>query len=130
MTRAVIESVIGEFLDSTKPEVLAITGKWGVGKTHALQALVAAYHGEGSLGRYAYVSAFGARSIGDLRSMILIRTRRFPVQRDRLGQTVEGAERLFGKGRGQAIRNAINAISETPMVESRSPFSSKPWQRR
>ena len=42
MTRAVIESVVNEFLDSKEPEVLAISGKWGVGKTYALQAMVRA----------------------------------------------------------------------------------------
>jgi Cdc6-like AAA superfamily ATPase len=52
MTRAVIGSVIKEFLDSKKPEVLAISGKWGVGKTYALQEMVRAYEGENYLARY------------------------------------------------------------------------------
>ncbi|MFM0224141.1 P-loop NTPase fold protein [Paraburkholderia dipogonis] len=112
MTRAVIESVINDFLDSTKPEVLAISGKWGVGKTFALQSLVQSYAGNTSLARYSYVSAFGAKSIGDLRSMILIKTRRFPVHRDKLGKVVEGTEHVLGKGRGDAIWKMISALSE------------------
>ncbi|MDR8397481.1 MULTISPECIES: P-loop NTPase fold protein [Paraburkholderia] len=112
MTRAVIESVINEFLDSTTPEVLAISGRWGVGKTYTLQNLFNEYSREGSLTRYAYVSAFGAKSIGELRSMILIKSRRFPVQRDKMGQVVEGAEHVFSKGRGMAFWKAITAASE------------------
>jgi hypothetical protein len=112
MTRAVIESVINEFLDSAKPEVLAISGKWGVGKTFALQSLVQSYAGKGSLGRYSYVSAFGAKSIGDLRSMILIKTRHFPVQRDKLGKVVEETEHVLSKGRGHAIWKTITTLSE------------------
>ncbi|MCP2089331.1 UNVERIFIED_ORG: hypothetical protein J2Y81_005418 [Paraburkholderia sediminicola] len=112
MTRAVIETVVNEFLGSTKPEVLAISGKWGVGKTFALQSMVRSFVADGSLGRYSYVSAFGAKSIGDLRSMILIKTRRFPVQRDKLGKVVESTEHVLGKGRGHAFWQAITTLSE------------------
>ncbi|QGZ55082.1 P-loop NTPase fold protein [Paraburkholderia acidiphila] len=112
MTRAVIESVINEFLDSKRPEVLAISGKWGVGKTYALQEMVKAYKGENALAWYSYVSAFGAKSIGDLRSMILVKTRPFPVKKGRVGDAVEEAEALFKKGRGGAIYNAIMGLLE------------------
>ncbi|WP_354681949.1 P-loop NTPase fold protein [Cupriavidus necator] len=112
MTRAVIERVISEFLDSKKPEVLAISGKWGVGKTYALKEMVRAYNGENALAWYSYVSVFGAKSIGDLRSMILVKTRPFPVNKDRVGDAVEEAESLFAKGRGGAIYKAIMALLE------------------
>ncbi|MCA7941719.1 P-loop NTPase fold protein [Burkholderia cepacia] len=112
MTRAVIESVINEFLDSKKPEVLAISGKWGVGKTYALKEMVKAYKGENSLAWYSYVSAFGAKSIGDLRSMILVKARPFPVKKGRVGDAVEEAEALFAKGRGGAIYKAAMALLE------------------
>lgn len=112
MTRAVIESVINEFLESKKPEVLAITGQWGVGKTYTLQKMVRAYEGTNSLAWYSYISAFGARSIGDLRSMILVKTRPFPVKRGRVDEAIEDAEALFAKGRGGAIYKAITALLE------------------
>jgi hypothetical protein len=112
MTRAVIESVVNEFLDSKKPEVLAISGQWGIGKTYALQEMIRAYEGESSLAWYSYVSAFGAKSIGDLRSMILVKTRPFPVKKGRVGDAVEEAEALFAKGRGGAIYKAVMALFE------------------
>ncbi|WP_155625710.1 P-loop NTPase fold protein [Burkholderia vietnamiensis] len=107
-----IERVINEFLDSKNPEVLAISGKWGVGKTYALQEMVRAYKGANSLAWYSYVSAFGAKSIGDLRSMILVKTRPFPVKNGRVGDAVEEAEVLFAKGRGGAIYKAAMAFLE------------------
>jgi hypothetical protein len=115
MTRAVIESVIDEFLDSKKPEVLAISGKWGVGKTYALRKMVREYDGKDSLAWYSYVSAFGAKSIGDLRSMILVKTRPFPVKKRKVGNAVEEVEAAFAKGRGGAIyRAAMTALEKLP----------------
>jgi hypothetical protein len=112
MTRVVIESVINDFLENKKPEVLAISGQWGVGKTYTLQKLVKAYEGKNSLAWYSYISAFGARSIGDLRSMILVKTRSFPVKQNRINEVVEDAEILFAKGRGSAIYKAVTALLE------------------
>jgi len=112
MTRAVIESVINEFLDSKKPDVLAISGKWGVGKTHALQEMVRTYEGENSLSWYSYVSAFGAKSIGDLRSMILVKMRPFPVKNGRVGDVAEKAETLLAQGRGKALGEAVMPLLE------------------
>lgn len=112
MTRAVIEKVISEFLDGKEPEVLAINGKWGVGKTYALMEILRTFHGENSLSRYSYVSAFGAKSIGDLRSMILVKTRRLPIKDGVVGDAVEEVEALFSKGRGNAAYKAVTAFFE------------------
>jgi hypothetical protein len=112
MIRGVIDNVIFDFLDSQNSEVLAISGKWGVGKTYALQSMIDSYTGTGSLGWYSYVSAFGAKSIGELRTMILVKSRRFPVKHDKLEKAVESAETFFAKGRGLAIWKAITASAD------------------
>ncbi|WP_028215348.1 P-loop NTPase fold protein [Paraburkholderia mimosarum] len=119
-TRGVIESILFDFLDSPKPEVLAISGKWGVGKTYTVQSIVSEYSGKGSLSRYSYVSAFGVRSIGDLRSTILIKTRPLPVQKDKLGKALERTETIFARGRGKAIGDAFKGLSE------KIPYVGKP----
>ena len=64
------------FLQSSKPEVMCITGKWGVGKTYAWnQYLKQARDGSQiALARYAYVSLFGRNSIDDLRASIVENT--------------------------------------------------------
>jgi hypothetical protein len=116
MSRSIITSVIKTFLDDPKPEVLAIAGKWGVGKTYTLQEIVRNYSGTTSLKKYSYVSAFGAKSIGDLRSLLLVKSRPFPITtRNKLVE--KKADRWFAKGRGRAISETIReAISHTPYV--------------
>jgi len=61
------------FLKNPQPEVLSISGRWGVGKTHAWNAILdeARAAREVSLPRYAYVSVFGLRSIDDLKTLIV-----------------------------------------------------------
>lgn len=120
MTRGVIESVIADFLDSQDPEVLAISGRWGVGKTYALQSIVNWYAGTGSLGRYSYVSAFGVKSVGDLRSAILIKTRPLPVPKDGLATAIGRTETVLSRGRGKAIWDTIKALSD------KIPYFGKP----
>ncbi|MFM0303195.1 hypothetical protein PQQ99_24050 [Paraburkholderia sediminicola] len=112
MTRTVIESVINEFLDSKKPEVLAISGQWGVGKTYALREMVRDYDGGNSLAWYSYISVFGAKSIGDVRSMILVKIRPFPVKKSKVGEAIEETEAIFAKGRGGAFYKAAMAWLE------------------
>lgn len=112
MTRAVIQEVIREFLDGKEPEVLAISGRWGVGKTYALMEMLRAYQGKNSLSRYSYVSAFGAKSIGDLRSLILVKTRKLPIKESAVGDAMKEVEELLSKGRGIASYKALMAFFE------------------
>nr|WP_162175066.1 hypothetical protein [Paraburkholderia mimosarum] len=72
------------------------------------------------MSRYSYVSAFGVRSIGDLRSTILIKTRPLPVQKDKLGKALERTETIFARGRGKAIGDAFKGLSE------KIPYVGKP----
>jgi Cdc6-like AAA superfamily ATPase len=71
MSREHVQKVIEEFIDTSTPEVLAITGPWGVGKTYAIRALVARYKGKHSLKRYTYVSLCGAQSLASVRTDVL-----------------------------------------------------------
>ena len=64
---------IQRFLQSRSPEVLCITGKWGVGKTFAWNAFLkkAQEADQVALDKYAYVSLFGRNSLEDLRTAIV-----------------------------------------------------------
>ena len=79
MSREVIRSVVTQFIDSSVPQVIAVTGAWGVGKTFALRTLIEAYAGQDSLKRYSYTSVFGAQSIQEIRTSLLAKTRTFPI---------------------------------------------------
>ena len=70
-----VRSVVERFLKSDTPEVLAVKGAWGVGKTYAWNKLVLDNKDSIALPTYCYVSLFGLSSIADLRLAILAKTR-------------------------------------------------------
>ncbi|MFM0250624.1 P-loop NTPase fold protein [Paraburkholderia sediminicola] len=80
MSREHVESVVVDFIDSPVPEVLAVTGPWGVGKTYAIRKIIAGYNGKGSLKHYSYVSLFGAQSVAAVRTAILTGKRSLPLK--------------------------------------------------
>lgn len=59
------------FLSTSDPEVLSISGRWGVGKTFAWDGRLAARRQSTPLRRYAYVSVFGLRSLDALKTAIV-----------------------------------------------------------
>src|SRR5690349_6724256 len=68
-TTAVVQAEIARFLQSKEPEVIAISGDWGVGKTYTWNAGLAEVRAKKSygLGRYSYVSLFGIGSLESLK---------------------------------------------------------------
>jgi hypothetical protein len=71
-----IEEEIRRFLKGTSPEVLCITGQWGIGKTYLWkkEVLSAQQNEKIGLTRYAYVSLFGQNSLEALKSAIVEET--------------------------------------------------------
>ena len=71
-TTAVVQAEIARFLQSKEPEVIAISGDWGVGKTYTWNASLAEVRRKNSngLGRYSYVSLFGISSLDSLKLAI------------------------------------------------------------
>ena len=65
MSIDIIRSEITRFLQSSTPEVMAIKGSWGVGKTYSWNKfLVDAKKNKSiALGKYSYVSLFGLNSL-------------------------------------------------------------------
>jgi hypothetical protein len=61
MSLAIIKSQINSFLNSETPEVMAIRGKWGVGKTYFWKQILGEAQEKNhiKLDKYAYVSLFG-----------------------------------------------------------------------
>lgn len=70
MTVATVKTVATRFLKHDKPEVLALKGAWGVGKTYAWNQLVLETKGEIKMDSYCYISLFGISSISELRTAI------------------------------------------------------------
>jgi len=67
-----VKKEVQQFLDSDKPGVLCITGKWGTGKTFAWREMVKVAADTQKLGlkKYSYVSLFGITSLTELRTNI------------------------------------------------------------
>src|SRR6266446_755912 len=76
MSIKLLAAELSRFLGSVEPEVLCITGKWGVGKTYAWNHyLRRAQEGNNvKLRKYAYVSLFGRNSLDDVRTAIVENT--------------------------------------------------------
>lgn len=74
MSVITVKTVVSRFLTSETPEVLALKGSWGVGKTFALNQLILQHKNDCKLPNYCYVSLFGISSITELRTAIFAKT--------------------------------------------------------
>lgn len=109
MSRQQIQSVVENFVGNVTPQVLAVTGLWGVGKTFTLKKIIESYTGSGSLKRYSYASVFGAQSIAEVRTLLLARTRAFPLTGDADAGVRAKVERQAGRIR---FRETVDQLKE------------------
>lgn len=67
-----VKNEIERFLRSSEPEVLCITGAWGVGKTYTWQTILDRVRAKRATGlsRYSYVSLFGISSLEGMKTAI------------------------------------------------------------
>lgn len=72
MSTDTVKKVIKEFLTTDTPEVLAIKGKWGTGKTHTWESVLNEINNDNklSLETYSYISLFGINSLDELKLKI------------------------------------------------------------
>lgn len=70
-----VKIVAERFLRSSKSEVLALKGSWGVGKTYTWNQIVSAHRDSTGLKYYCYISLFGISSISQLALSIFTTTR-------------------------------------------------------
>lgn len=72
MSVKVIKEQIFQFLSSETPEVMAIKGEWGVGKTYSWKKFLAEANSNNGvkLKRYSYVSLFGINSLDEFKYTI------------------------------------------------------------
>lgn len=75
MSVETVKVVAERFLKSSKPEVLALKGSWGVGKTYTWNQIVISHKDSTALQHYCYISLFGISSISQLALSIFTSTR-------------------------------------------------------
>lgn len=121
MTIELVKSEIKRFLASSVPEVLAIRGKWGVGKTYSWNKFLrdAKTPGEIAMPRYSYVSLFGVNSLDAFKYALFEQV----VERDLIG-TEPSIETLRNNTKGLVesfSRKTLAALVWTPWTKGISP---------
>ena len=101
---ALVKQEISRFLTSPDPEVLCISGQWGIGKTFVWQSLLDASKEKSvvALERYAYVSLFGINSLDGFKSAIFENTE-FLIDQDSNQQT-DRAKRWFNRLKSESSK--------------------------
>jgi hypothetical protein len=84
MSIETIKTEITRFLESEPPEVMAIKGKWGTGKTHLWNKLLGENKDKIKFGKYSYVSLFGINSLDVFKYAIFENT----VNRNLIGKEI------------------------------------------
>ena len=127
MSLITIQEQIQKFLSSEEPEVLAIKGAWGVGKTYTWNKLLLSAKDDQkiSLNKYSYVSVFGINSLDSFKYSIFENS----VNKDLIG-TEPSLESFknnsfslmssLGRKTAQFLKNAPLVKSASPALESLS----------
>jgi hypothetical protein len=74
MSVEIVKEQINKFLSTVTPEVLAIKGDWGVGKTYCWDKFIKEFKNNTALKSYSYVSLFGISSIDTLKQITFLNT--------------------------------------------------------
>ncbi|MCF6211742.1 MAG: KAP family NTPase [Gammaproteobacteria bacterium] len=121
MTINVIKEQILQFLSSETPEVMAIKGEWGVGKTYSWKKFLSEANSANGvkLDRYSYVSLFGINSLEAFKYTIFENVIRKEIigteaSIDTFKNNASGLIESFG-------RQSINIFKGAPIVKSLSP---------
>ncbi|MCD9519482.1 KAP family NTPase [Photobacterium phosphoreum] len=119
MPVSLVKKQIQKFLASDKPEVLAIKGGWGVGKTFSWKAYTEEFKDNCALKHYSYVSLFGVNSIDDIKKATFLNT----IHTHKIGQPLDLKSRskvltesLQGlKIKGISVGDVLGTISQMAM---------------
>jgi len=116
MTVATVKTVATRFLKSGNPEVLALKGAWGVGKTYAWNKLVLECRDDIKLPSYCYVSLFGISSIAELRTAIFTKTQSVALLGKKFDAGTINSEWLSiaGEKAKKLFRNGSKLIDQLP----------------
>jgi Cdc6-like AAA superfamily ATPase len=128
MSIEVVKEQIELFLKRSTPEVMAIKGDWGVGKTYTWSKYLSEFKADVNLKRYSYVSLFGMNTLSDLKTAIFENT----IKKDLIGRQPDLGtfndnafsliERVTRKSSSLLNKNPITK-GFSPALESLSFFS-------
>ena len=121
MTIEIIKSQINKFLSSKEPEVMAIKGSWGIGKTYSWKKfLKEAKDGQNiGLGMYSYISLFGINSLNEFKYSIFVNK----IKRSEIGEDASIKSFTYN------VNKTLNAVKEKSVKLSILDFISKAFSR-
>lgn len=121
MSVEVIKDQIFQFLSSDEPEVMAIKGEWGVGKTFSWKKFLkeACTENKLNLERYSYVSLFGINSLEAFKYAIFENV----IKKEIIG--TEASLETFKSNTAGLMesfgRQSFNLLKGAPIIKSFSP---------
>lgn len=74
MSVQITKAILRDFLSNSETDVLALTGAWGTGKTHAWREALMEHKEKIKFKRYCYVSLFGINSMTELRMALFMKS--------------------------------------------------------
>ncbi|UQY43294.1 hypothetical protein [Mixta hanseatica] len=125
MSTMVIEEQIRNFLKSDSPDVMAIKGAWGIGKTYSWNRFLNKAKEDNAikLNKYCYVSLFGINNLETLKYSLFENT--IPIKMigrepslSTLKENTASVLSGYGKLAGGIFKNTPLAKNVTPVLES------------
>jgi len=113
---------IGRFLSTAEPEVICVSGHWGVGKTYAWNQYLrdAQSKNKIALKRYSYVSLFGINSLDELKYAVFensLKTSEIGMapSLETLETNLFGTIESFGR---RTARKSVGIAQQTPFLKN------------
>lgn len=132
MSKSIIEEQVRKFLSSPTPEVMAIKGPWGVGKTYSWNYFLEKAKRDKIIKfqNYSYVSLFGVNTLEALKYSIFensIPTKNIGIEPsiDTFKENATGILTQYGKKAGGLFKNIPLTKNLTPVLESLAFMSLK-----
>ncbi|HGU2637570.1 TPA: P-loop NTPase fold protein [Escherichia coli] len=116
MSLEFIKEQLSDFISSTEPEVMAIQGEWGIGKTYTWNTFLKDNKDKVAFNRYSYVSLFGINSLDSLKYSIFENaiTKEYLGNKPDLETATTNASGLFES----FSRKAAGLLKEVPVVKN------------
>jgi hypothetical protein len=116
MSLKLVQAQVETFLKTETPEVIAIRGAWGVGKTFAWKKYLTEARNNGiiALNNYSYVSLFGLNSLNELKLAVFMGM----VNKKNIGAPQDsGVMKSARKKMAWLSRNTIQVLKGLPYVK-------------
>lgn len=115
MSLEFVKDQLSDFITSTEPEVMAIQGEWGIGKTYTWNAFLEKNKTNIAFNRYSYVSLFGINSLDSLKYSIFENT----ITKDFIGNkpNIETAATNTSGVLEKISRKSAGFLKEIPVVK-------------